>query len=89
MSRLYAYTYDRMKMTYRLAKLQGGKKTNMDQDKVYLFEDQPIRSAWVEDEEEWYFSIVDVVGVLTEQPDTDRARNYSERAGKPTVLTVG
>ena len=48
----------------------------MDQDKVYLFEDQPIRSAWVEDEEEWYFSIVDVVGVLTEQPDTDRARNY-------------
>ncbi len=61
----------------------------MDQDKVYLFEDQPIRSAWVEDEEEWYFSIVDVVGVLTEQPDTDRARNYSERAGKPTVLTVG
>lgn len=34
MSRLYAYTYDRMKMTYRLAKLQGGKKTNMDQDKL-------------------------------------------------------
>lgn len=48
----------------------------MDQDKVYLFEDQPIRSAWVEDEEEWYFSIVDVVGVLTEQPDIDGARNY-------------
>ena len=48
----------------------------MDQDKVYLFEDQPIRSAWVEEEEEWYFSIVDVVGVLTEQPDIDGARNY-------------
>ncbi|SFQ26744.1 BRO family, N-terminal domain [Lachnospiraceae bacterium XBB1006] len=48
----------------------------MANDKVQLFEDQPIRTAWVEDEEEWYFSIVDVVGVLTEQHDTDGARNY-------------
>ena len=38
-------------------------------DNIQLFEDQPIRTAWVEDEEEWYFSIVDVVGVLTEQID--------------------
>ena len=45
-------------------------------DKVQLFENQPIRTAWVEDEEEWYFSVVDVVRVLTEQPDTDGARNY-------------
>ena len=48
----------------------------MDQDKVYLFEDQPIRSAWVEDEEEWYFSVVDVVGVLTEQLDYQKSRKY-------------
>ena len=48
----------------------------MTNDKVQLFEDQPIRTAWVEDEEEWYFSVVDVVRVLTEQPDTDSARNY-------------
>ena len=46
------------------------------EDKVQLFEDQPIRTAWVEDEEEWYFSIVDVVGALTEQPDINGARNY-------------
>ncbi len=45
-------------------------------DRVQLFEDQPIRTAWVEDEEEWYFSIVDVVQVLTEQADKDGARNY-------------
>ena len=38
-------------------------------DKVQLFESQPIRTAWVEDEEEWYFSIVDVAGVLTESKD--------------------
>ncbi|MCR5025731.1 MAG: Bro-N domain-containing protein [Lachnospiraceae bacterium] len=48
----------------------------MTNDKVQLFEDQPIRTAWAPDEEEWYFSIVDVVGVLTEQPDIDGARNY-------------
>ena len=48
----------------------------MMNDKVQLFEDQPIRTAWVEDEEEWYFSVVDVVGALTEQPDFDEARNY-------------
>lgn len=45
-------------------------------DKVQLFEDQPIRTAWDEEKEEWYFSVVDVVGILTEQKDFDGARNY-------------
>ena len=45
-------------------------------ENLQLFEDQPIRTAWNEDEEEWYFSIVDVVGVLTEQPDARGASNY-------------
>ena len=48
----------------------------MNQNNIQLFEDQPIRTAWDEENEEWYFSIVDVVGVLTEQPDVDGARNY-------------
>ncbi len=39
-------------------------------DKIQLFEDQPVRTAWVEDEEEWYFSIVDVVGILAESKDS-------------------
>lgn len=34
--------------------------------KILLFEDKKIRTAWNEDEEEWYFSIVDVVSILTE-----------------------
>ena len=38
-------------------------------ENIQLFEDQPIRTAWNEDEEEWYFSIVDVVGVLSESKD--------------------
>ena len=38
----------------------------MNKESLQLFEDQPIRTAWDEAEEEWYFSIVDVIGVLTE-----------------------
>ena len=38
-------------------------------DNLQLFEDQPIRTVWNESEEEWYFSVVDVVGVLTESPN--------------------
>ena len=40
------------------------------------FEKSTIRTAWNEQEEEWYFSIVDVVGVLTESSDYQAARNY-------------
>lgn len=38
-------------------------------DKIQLFEEQPIRTAWDEEKEEWYFSVVDVVGALTESVD--------------------
>lgn len=48
----------------------------MKQDKIQLYDHQPIRTAWDEENEEWYFSIVDVVRVLTDQEDTDGARNY-------------
>ncbi len=48
----------------------------MNQSKLQLFEDQPIRTAWDEENEEWYFSIVDVIGVLTEQQDYQKARKY-------------
>lgn len=40
-----------------------------EQDKIQLFENQKIRTAWDAEDEEWYFSIVDVVGVLTESKD--------------------
>ena len=45
-------------------------------DKIQLFEDRKIRTAWDEENEEWYFSIIDVISVLTEQADYQGARNY-------------
>ena len=45
-------------------------------DKIQLFENKRIRTAWDEEKEEWYFSIVDVVAVLTNQPDQRGASNY-------------
>jgi len=43
---------------------------------IQLFEDQKIRVAWDAEREEWYFSIVDVVGVLTDSPDYNTGRKY-------------
>ena len=45
-------------------------------DNIQLFEDQPIRTAWDEENEEWFFSIVNVVQVLINQPDYEKARKY-------------
>lgn len=43
---------------------------------IRLFEDRKIRTAWDEERQEWYFSIVDVVGVLTDSPDYNTGRKY-------------
>lgn len=48
----------------------------LENDKLQKFEDQSIRTAWDEEQEEWYFSVVDVVGVLTDSADFDTARKY-------------
>lgn len=45
-------------------------------DKIQLFEDKRIRTAWDAEKEEWYFSVVDVVAVLTDQPDARHASTY-------------
>ena len=45
-------------------------------DKIQLFEEKRIRTAWDEEREEWYFSVVDVVAVLTDQPDARHASTY-------------
>ena len=45
-------------------------------ESIQLFEDRRIRTAWDEANEEWYFSVVDVVGVLTDSPDYNTGRKY-------------
>lgn len=46
------------------------------QEQIKIFQEQKVRSVWDEEKEEWYFSIVDVCSVLTDQPDYDKARKY-------------
>ena len=48
----------------------------LENDKLQTFEDQAIRTAWDEANEEWYFSVVDVVSALTEQKTARGASNY-------------
>ena len=43
---------------------------------IQLFEDQKISVAWDAEREKWYFSVVDVVGVLTDSPDYNTGRKY-------------
>ena len=43
---------------------------------IKVFEHKRIRSSWDAETETWYYSIVDVVGILTDQPDTRHASNY-------------
>ena len=45
-------------------------------DEIKLYENKQIRSVWDEEKEEWYFSVVDVVGVLTEQENARGASTY-------------
>lgn len=46
------------------------------QNEIKLFQDKKIRSSWDSEKEEWFFSVVDVVGALTDQPDRRRAGKY-------------
>ena len=47
-----------------------------ENNKIQIFEDRKIRTVWDEEREEWYFSVVDVVGVLTGQETQRSASNY-------------
>lgn len=43
---------------------------------IKLFEQKQIRTHWNDVEEKWYFSIIDVIAILTDQPNYQGARNY-------------
>ena len=45
-------------------------------EKLQIFQSHNVRSVWDDEQEQWYFSVVDICYVLTDQPDYDHARNY-------------
>lgn len=49
---------------------------NDSQDKIKLFETQQVRTEWDAAAEKWWFSVIDIVAALTEQPDYTKARKY-------------
>ena len=55
---------------------------------IKLFENKKIRSAWNEDEEEWYFSVVDVIDVLTDSANpTDYLKKLRKRDTLLRIVT--
>ena len=46
------------------------------QESIKLFEEKKVRTVWDDEQEKWYFAIVDVVAILTEQNDYQTSRNY-------------
>ena len=49
-------------------------------NKIQIFEKQPIRAIWDEEKEEWYFSVVDIIGVLTDSVNpTDYLKKLRKR----------
>ena len=43
---------------------------------IKLFEQKEVRSIWSDEDEKWYFSIIDIISILTDQPTHQGARNY-------------
>lgn len=50
--------------------------TMSQQNKIQLFEERKVHTLWDDEQEKWYFSIIDVIGIFTDQPDYQASRNY-------------
>ena len=48
----------------------------MELENIHIFEQKKVRTMWDEEKQEWFFSIVDVCAILTDQDDYDLAKNY-------------
>ncbi|MEI6346582.1 MAG: hypothetical protein WCP69_01425 [Bacteroidota bacterium] len=53
---------------------------------IKLFEQKEIRSIWSEDDEKWNFSVIDIVAVLTNQEDFQKARKYWNKLKERLVI---
>lgn len=52
------------------------RKTMSQNEQIKIFEERKVRTVWDDEKEEWYFSVVDVCQVLTDQQDDLKARKY-------------
>lgn len=43
---------------------------------IRFFEDREVRAVWDDEHSKWWFSVLDIVGVLNEEPDYPKVRNY-------------
>ena len=48
----------------------------MSKISIRFFNDTEVRAIWDDENSKWYFSVLDIVGVLNEQPDYTKNRNY-------------
>ncbi|MDR0789813.1 MAG: Fic family protein [Bacteroidales bacterium] len=48
----------------------------MDTVSIRFFNDSEVRAIWDEENNKWWFSVLDIVGILNEQPDYEKKRNY-------------
>ena len=57
---------------------------------IKLFEQRQVRSIWNDEEEKWYFSIVDIVGILSESVDQQaywrKLKQRLKEEGNETVM---
>ena len=51
-------------------------KKKIDNKQITIFEGQKIRRVWDEKKEKWYFSVIDIISILTEQVDFKKAKSY-------------
>ena len=43
---------------------------------IRFYKDREVRAVWDDENDKWWFSVIDVVGVLNEQDDYQKNRNY-------------
>ena len=67
---------DREKERLYLCKVTSNTRFMTKKQALQLFEQKKVRTIWDEEQEKWYFAIVDVVAVLTEQDDYLKSRKY-------------
>ena len=56
------------------------------ESKIKIFENKNIRTAWNDDEEDWYFSVIDIISILIDSKDYQSARDYWKVLKKRLIL---